>query len=49
MHYWPQVDKWQVLQNCHLAKSFLTQLEITSETQLTDEAIDRNFLSGSIS
>jgi dynein heavy chain len=33
----------QVLQNCHLAKSFLPQLEQICETQLTDGSVNKNF------
>ena len=34
---------WVVLQNCHLAKSFLPQLESIVETQLTPEKTHKNF------
>lgn len=33
----------QVLQNCHLAKSFLPQLEMICETQLTEGSVNKNF------
>lgn len=33
----------QVLQNCHLAKSFLPQLEMICETQLTAGSVNKNF------
>ncbi|MEW5311650.1 MAG: hypothetical protein WDW38_003346 [Sanguina aurantia] len=34
---------WVVLQNCHLAKSFLPQLEIICEAQLVEGKVHRNF------
>ncbi|KAL3158235.1 hypothetical protein ABBQ38_010487 [Trebouxia sp. C0009 RCD-2024] len=34
---------WVVLQNCHLAKSFLPQLELICEQQLQGEKVHRNF------
>ena len=33
----------QVLQNCHLAKSFLPTLEVICETQLSGATVNRNF------
>jgi hypothetical protein len=33
----------QVLQNCHLAKSFLSTLEVICETQLVEGAVHSNF------
>lgn len=36
-------DNSQVLQNCHLAKSFLPDLEKICETQLVDGAVHANF------
>lgn len=35
--------RMQVLQNCHLAKSFLPTLEMICETQLVDGAVHMNF------
>ncbi|MEW5299251.1 MAG: hypothetical protein WDW36_002284 [Sanguina aurantia] len=34
---------WVVLQNCHLAKSFLPQLEMICEAQLVEGKVHRNF------
>nr|8GLV_Kg Chain Kg, DHC_N2 domain-containing protein [Chlamydomonas reinhardtii] len=34
---------WVVLQNCHLAKSFLPALELMCETQLVEGKVHRNF------